>query len=103
MDPAATARAKKWDKAEHAKFRMLVKKGLIDPEQNDGAYLEKIREKHWGDWTAKIGRPPLLNFVLQSLKMASEQGVQPKTKTMKTKSETKRVRAGAVWYLLFAC
>jgi hypothetical protein len=32
MDPAATTRARKWDEAEHAKFRKLVKKELIDLE-----------------------------------------------------------------------
>ncbi len=43
-------RLKKWDSAEQAKFKRLVREGKIDPERNDKAYIEKICAKEWGDW-----------------------------------------------------
>jgi hypothetical protein len=43
-------RSKKWDSAEQVKFKRLVREGIIDPERNDKAYIEKIRAKEWGDW-----------------------------------------------------
>jgi hypothetical protein len=80
MDPAATARAKKWDKAEHTTFKMLVKKGLIDPNKTTEHTRKRSARSIGGIGRKKrftrIGRPPLLNFVLQSLKTAPEQGVR---------------------------
>ncbi len=49
MPSTPPIRSKKWDSAEQVKFKRLVREGKIDPEQNDKAYIEKIRAKEWGD------------------------------------------------------
>ena len=49
MPSTPPTRSKKWDSAEQVKFKRLVREGKINPEQNDKAYIEKIRAKEWGD------------------------------------------------------
>ena len=49
MPSPPPTRSKKWDSAEQVKFKRLVRKGKVNPERNDKAYIKKIRAKEWGD------------------------------------------------------
>jgi hypothetical protein len=74
------AQGKKWDEAEKVKFRRLVAEGKIDPfaktKPTSRRFAKRSGEIGSLKRSAKIGRLPLPNFVLQSLKTVPEQRVR---------------------------
>ena len=42
-------KTKRWNKADHEKFRRLVQKGKIDIDNITPAFIDKIRTKHGWD------------------------------------------------------
>ena len=81
--PHQRARSKKWDDAERDKFKRLVKEKKLTQsamtEPTLRRFARSIGEIGRLTRSVKIGRFPLLNFVLQSLKMVPEQEVRQKT------------------------
>ena len=75
--------AKKWDGAERDKFKRLVKEKKLTQsamtEPTLRRFARSIGEIGRSTRSVKIGRFPLLSFVLQSLKTVPEQEVRQKT------------------------
>lgn len=81
--PHQRARSKKWDGAERDKFKRLVKEKKLTQSATTEPTLRRfarsIGEIGRSTRSVEIGRFPLLNFVLQSLKTVPEQEVRQKT------------------------